>query len=348
MLGHARATARLAIAASIALVAIAGAPAAAMAHGPTAPIAINYLARVGPTPAGVQAKVIDGDQRLWLTVAPSVTLVVLDYDQAPYLRFDRSGVQVNRNSEMYYLNATPFPEAVPGGLTARTPPEWVSVSSSHTYQWHDGRLSSLAATALAPGTRYIGMWSIRVTVNGRTVDLSGGLWYHPRPSVVWLWFIVVSLTCALAAIRVRRPTVDRQLARWLGAVGLIAFAIGSGGHYLHGRPEITIFQLIELAAALAFAGWGIHRVVVKDPGYFTYFVIAFVTIYEGVTLFPTLRDGFVLLPLPALLARVVTVVCLGAGGSMLLLVFRLAERQWEGRGARAVTAGGTGPQAGAT
>ena len=36
-----------------------------------------------------------------------MTVVVLDYRGAPYLRFSRSGVDVNQASSMYYLNQTP-------------------------------------------------------------------------------------------------------------------------------------------------------------------------------------------------------------------------------------------------
>ena len=55
-------------------------------------------------------------------------------------------------------------------------------------------------------------------------------------------------------------------------------------------------------------------------------MIAFVTLWEGVTLFPTLRHGFVLLALPALIARTVTVLCFAAGTGTALLVFRLSEQ----------------------
>jgi hypothetical protein len=67
-------------------------------------------------------------------------------------------------------------------------------------------------------------------------------------------------------------------------------------------------------------------VLLARPGYFTYFVIAFVTLWEGVTLFPTLRHGFVLLALPAFVARIVTVLCFAAGAGTALLVFRLSEQ----------------------
>lgn len=53
-----------------------------------------------------------------LRVSPSETVVVLDYRGAPYLRFSRSGVQVNRNSEMFYPNQTPV-GSPPSSLRAR-------------------------------------------------------------------------------------------------------------------------------------------------------------------------------------------------------------------------------------
>jgi hypothetical protein len=72
------------------------APAAAAAHGPVNPAASRYLATVRQVPPGVEAKVVDGDQRMWLDVAPAQTVVVHDYRGAPYLRFSKRGVEVNR------------------------------------------------------------------------------------------------------------------------------------------------------------------------------------------------------------------------------------------------------------
>ena len=93
-----------------------------------APIASAYLARVSSLPAGVHAVVVDGDQRMWVQVGPAQTVIVLDYRGAPYLRFSRSGVAVNRNSEMYYLNQSPA-EAPSAGLRPTTPPHWSQVSA---------------------------------------------------------------------------------------------------------------------------------------------------------------------------------------------------------------------------
>ena len=65
---------------------LAAIPGAAAAHGPVAPVASSYLARVDALPAGLDAKVIDGDQRIWLRAPSRETVIVLDYRGAPYLR----------------------------------------------------------------------------------------------------------------------------------------------------------------------------------------------------------------------------------------------------------------------
>ncbi len=181
-----------------------GTPAVAAAHGPVAPVATSYLAKIANVPAGLHAVIVDGYVRMWLRVPARDTLVVLDYRGAPYLRFTRAGVQVNRNSEMYYLNQTPSAWAVPSGLTRTTPPHWQPASAGNTYEWHDGRLQALASVAVAPGTSYVGRWTIPIDLNGRPTAISGGLWHTANPSIVWFWPLVVLFLCFWAAWRVRR------------------------------------------------------------------------------------------------------------------------------------------------
>lgn len=315
-------------------------PAVAVAHGPTIPIATDYLARITELPRGVQAKVLDGDLTMWMRVPPKLTVLVLDYRGAPYLRFARAGVQVNGNSDMYYLNATPLPQAPPANLTSSTPPSWQQVSSGHAYRWHDSRLGALADIALAPGTSYVGHWSIALEVNGIRTQLAGGVWHAGAPSIVWFWFVFVLIACVLAAWRVQRRALDDGLARALAICALTAFALGGAAQDLHGRPAVSVLQLCELAAILAFAAWGIQRVLVGRAGLFSYVVFAFLALWEGLVLLPALSHGFTLLAAPAFLVRAAAVVCLGAGAALLPLVLRLA-----GRGAHAHRRGVRSPEA---
>jgi hypothetical protein len=319
------------------LLAWAAFPAAAQAHGPVAPAATSYLARIRSVPAGLEAKVVDGDLRMWLRVPADETVVIIDYRGAPYLRFSSSGVWVNENSSMYYLNQTPVAETPPTSLTASTPPKWHHVSGGHSYEWHDGRLHALAAVALTPGSSYVGRWNLPLRINGRLASIEGGLWHADDPSIVWFWPIIVLIVCVLAAWRVRRPRLDAVLARVLANVALVGVTIAGLGLQLHGRPTITPFQLVELALILAFVGWGISRATLRQPGYFTCFLIGVGAVWAGGVLVTTLLYGFVLIPLPAFLARAVTVVNLGVGAALLLLVFRLAD-QSDRRGRRAEAA----------
>ena len=98
------------------------------------PVASSYFAKPLEVPAGLEAKVVDGDLRMWLSVRADETVVVLDYRGASYLRFSPGGVAVNYNSSMYYLNQTPFAQTPPGNLTASAPPSWHVVSSRHSYE----------------------------------------------------------------------------------------------------------------------------------------------------------------------------------------------------------------------
>jgi hypothetical protein len=307
------------------VIAVLAAPRVAEAHGPVAPVATSYLARLSNVPNGAHATIVDGYVRMWLQVAPTVTVEILDYRGAPYLRFAPSGVQVNRSSEMYYLNQTPFAQTPPAGLTPRTPPRWLAVSSGHDYEWHDGRLQALASVALTSARSYVGGWRIPLLINGRPAALSGTLWHADHPSIVWFWPIVVLLSCVLAAWRLRRPELDVRVARGLGATALIALGIAAIGRGLHGRPDLSVLQLAELAATLAFVAWGLRHLTLRRPGYFAYLMIAAFAIWEGLDLLPTLLNGFVLIALPAFLARSATVLCLATSAALLPLVFRLAD-----------------------
>ena len=305
--------------------ALAAYPSAAQAHGPIAPAASSYFAKVLQLPDDLEAKVVDGDLRMWLQVPRSKTVVILDYRGSPYLRFSPAGVEVNHNSSMYYLNETPVAQAPPANVSPTARPSWHRVTGGRAYEWHDGRLHALAAVASAPGVSFVGRWRIPLRVDGQLDSISGGLWHADDPTIVWFWGIVVLVACVLAAWRVRRPALDQLVARVLAVAALVAVTIAALGLQLHGRPTISILQFVELALILAFVGWGFSRALFRRPGYFTCFLIGVAALWAGGEMITTLLYGFVLISLPAFLARVAAIVCLGTGVGLLLLVFRLSD-----------------------
>jgi hypothetical protein len=300
-------------------------PASALAHGPVAPVASSYQARIAHVPAGLAAKVVDADQRLWLRTSGRSTVIVLDYRGAPYLRFSRAGVAVNERSEMYFLNANPV-EAVPTGLTRRTRPAWSRVSSAPQYVWHDGRLQALAAVAVAPGTVDVGTWRIPLEVAGRPATIAGQLDHAPDPSPVWFWPALVIIACALAAWRVRRTSVDVRVGRLLALAALVAVTVVGIGRGTYGRPAVSVFQLVELSLLLAFVAAVLWRLVSGRFGFLTLLVVSVVALYEDLVAFPVLLHGYVLMSVPPALARAAVTVCIGATAALLPVAIRIGDR----------------------
>ena len=306
-------------------------PGVASAHGPVDPAASHWQARIAHVPAGLQARAVDGDLRLWLTAPPRLTVEVIDYNRAPYLRFSRAGVFVNRNSAMWYVNETP-PVTPPLSLNATTPPNWQRVSTGHSYLWQDGRLQALSRTVLTPGDQDAGRWSVPLRIDGRPAAVTGDLLHHGDPSPVWFWPILVALACVLAGLRLRRPALDRRMARGLAALAVAGFAVASAGHQLHGRPHVTAGQLVVLGLELAFSAWALVWLARDRHGWLSLFLVAGVALWQGISLAATLTDGYVLLATGTLIGRLSEIACLSAGAGLLPIVFVMAERAGVRRG----------------
>ncbi len=163
-------------------------------------------------------------------------------------------------------------------------------------------------------------------VDGRQAVIAGGLWHRDAPSAAWFWVIAVLVLCLLAAWRVRSARLDAGIARGLATVVLIAIAVASIGRELHGRPDVSGFSVAELVVILALVAISLRLVLRRTIGFLTIFVVAFVSVWEGVTLLTTLLNGYVLMAVPAAVARGATVICLGSGIGLVLLALRLAER----------------------
>jgi hypothetical protein len=118
---------------------------------------------------------------------------------------------------------------------------------------------------------------------------------------------------------------------------LAAVTAAGVGLQLHGRPDVSVFQLVVLGLILAFVGWGLFRVVFQRPGFFLYLLIAIAALWQGLELIPTLLNGFVLIAIPAFVARAACVVALGCAVGLVPLMFRLSDLQAESE--RAVAGG---------
>jgi hypothetical protein len=274
-------------------------PTTAFAHGRNAPVATSFQARVDQVPAGVplQAKVVDGDRKLWLLVPPSSTLIVLGFQREPYIRFDPAGVELNLRSPTTYLNQ-PRPTYASRPTSASAPPDWKRVTHAHSYSWHENRLHAVERLVHGDDARVVGRWSVPVELGGKATAISGTLSYVPGPRRrLWLLAVVAGVAAALAVAGRARRTTEAVLP----VVALAAALIARLGREFYGRPDVSATSLVVVALSCLLAvallggllrGRGERRQLVA-------LMIGGLALYQGLTLAPTLTKGIVLAALPA-------------------------------------------------
>jgi len=315
---------RLAVALSIAVAAAAFLPSTASAHvGRVPPAATNYLARISHVPPGLAVRVVDGDQRLWMRATPSLTVVVVGLRGEPYLRFSPAGVAANTRSTTWFLNRV-RPLVVPPGLTATTPPRWRKLTSRHSWTWHDGRLHAAVLAAHPSGNTYLGRWTVPLVLDGRGTAIRGTLWQSAPASPLWFWPLVVVAACIPALFRLREARLEPQVGAALAVLALMSSTVARLGRELYGRPTVSSWQLVLVAATVLVAVALAVLYSRADWRALGGLVIGIVAAYQGLVLVATLRDGWVLAAFPAWLERSATALSLASGVALVLVSVRLA------------------------
>ena len=228
----------------VALACFGALPSTASAHG-GGPDATNYETIVidGADP-GLHWRVLGGDAGLELTNRTGSTVVVLGYEDEPYLRFDADGsVWENSRSPATWLNASRFGAEVPDTADAGAEPEWREVSDAGTHSWHDHRahwMSTVMPVVVTDPDRstLVQTWEIPLIIGdgnaSARVDAAGELWW--RPSVAW-W-----------------PPIAGSL---IGSVGLIALVAARRGdrawREVLARPTAVMVWLVMAANVVRVA-----------------------------------------------------------------------------------------------
>jgi hypothetical protein len=300
---------------SVVLAVSLAAPAAASAHLRAGTLSTDFEARVGglrPAVPGVGARVLGGDQRLELRVAPGRVVVVLGLLGEPFLRFSATGVEANLASPT--ASSTRVVKA--GDTVVSRQPSWRRVGRGHAFAWHEGRLRPMAAVR-DPSTRprAVATWSIPLLVDGRSASLVGSEWYAAAPPV-WPWLLAGTLLIALAILGARvlsahtgrlvasvllPLSVAGCLAAWLGSfladrvtILMVLFAVGFAG-------ATALLLFVAAAAASGEARLGAMALI---GGFTATFALPQVVVFS---------HGFVLSALPALAARLAVATALVGG-----------------------------------
>ena len=218
--------------------------------------ATRVLAVVPPTP-GIHVQADDLGNKLQLDNHTGRDVVVLGYDNEPYLRVGPAGVFENVRSPAVYLNRTRTGYVpVPASADPHAPPQWHQTGVGTTVRWHDHRAHWLAATnppqvQRDPGSRHlIQRWTVTLVADRTRIQVHGDVVWVPGPSP-WIW-LVLALGFALAVV----VLAATRLGRAAVAASLAVLIVGETAHVFGSWAATTVAGSTKLAAS-AYALGGI-------------------------------------------------------------------------------------------
>lgn len=323
--------------------ALAVAPASpALAHVGDGPQPSDYsgvITSIDPSLFGVQVSVSSDGELLRATVTGDGELLVPGYSEEPYLRISADGVQRNTRSPATYLNVTVGGDTeLPSEADPLAEPEWVTVASEGSFQWHDHRTHWMGAqppaeTVVEPDRSHlISTWSIPLSYDGRSMTVEGTLTWTPPPSSLPATVAIVGLAVTGVALAGR--------ARWQRPMaGLVMLLVGAEVLHLVLAPlpdQSPVFGVIAgslptlVAAGLAWVSWRSARAGTATVAY-TAGIAAWLILAQGLSDVSVLWNSQLPAVGPDWLTRgsVVVTVGLGAGvalGSLRVLLHRRGER----------------------
>jgi hypothetical protein len=182
----------------------------------------SVVTSVTPALKGVDVSVLNFDDRLLLHNTSGKDITILDYQNPPkpYAQLLADGtVQVNTNSEAYYLNEDRLGEtSVPKNLG--TEPKWKQLSRSSRFEWHDHRAHWMGKGD-PPGLKdksaktKIDDWTVPIKVADQQGVIAGTLTWVPLdegglPLAAIFAFaaLLIALSLAVFVVRRRRAAGD--------------------------------------------------------------------------------------------------------------------------------------------
>jgi hypothetical protein len=283
------------------LIAVCGAlagPGSAGAHSRAPTTALDYRLQVAPMPAplaGVRADVLDGDRELRLTVAPSVTLVVLGLVGEPFLRFGSDGVWVHGRSPTAAADRLVTPRGQGSG--------WIRLTRANELAWHDHRLAPPPNVPVG----FSAPFALPVRVDGAPAVIRGSFTHVSRPRL-WPWLLgaavaVGALVAAARATPKRRGTFAARAA----AVAAVAALVSSTG-FATGTSITRFGDWVEVgsAAVLALGAAAVLWMPVRSGRTWSAILIGLIAASFSLSSLAIFWHGVVISSLPTTLARLST------------------------------------------
>lgn len=325
----------------------------------------NYRTRVlgiSPPVPGLTVRVVEAGGKLELINHSGQTVLVLGYDNEPYLRVTPTGVDENERSPSTWSNRSLVAPKTrpPAGLDPSAPPQWRHISSVPVAIWHDHR-SHWAGPGDPPAVRadrgreqvVVPDWRVPLRVGSQTVVVYGEIDWVPGPSP-WPWIGAAVLLCAAVLLAARVAGGAWRLRALVTATVLAVAAdvAHATGAWL-GSTASTMTKLYSNATP--FAGWMVAALAIwrllrargaadhLDAGN-TYLLIAgiFLAVAGALPDISVLDSSQIPEPFPPALIRAAVTTTLGLGSALILAVL-LAPSTPTRRPAAAADRGGTQP-----
>lgn len=295
----------------------------ASAHNVSGVGATNYettLEGIAPETAGITARVVEGGSRLQLTNTNDRDVVVLGYEDEPYLRIGPDGVFENQRSPATYLNRDRTgSQTGPATVDAGAEPEWKKTSSGQTARWHDHRIHWMGAAVDRPDERFVveDRWIVPLRFSGDRLEITGQLVWVPASSPL-PWYALAGALVALGAL----VGLSRRWGRGLAV--LVAILIGLDVAHTLGIVGATAGgpDLMAVGPELLYSivAWGVGLAAIsllwrgkRDGCFAALFAGVLLAVFGGLSDISVLDHSQVPFAWSAATARVLVASTLGLG-----------------------------------
>lgn len=180
---------------------------------------------ITPSVDTIALSVEGGDAFLRIAVDPGHEVLILGYDQEPYLRIGDDGVvEQNRRSYATYYNEERYgTDDVPDIVDNDAPPEWERVGDGGAWAWHDHRahwMGTEPPIGLEPGES-LPIQTVPVVVDGVPVEIAVRITLVEGPSLAPVVFgAIIGLGVALLGVLLG-PATTGLVMLLFGATALV-------------------------------------------------------------------------------------------------------------------------------